>query len=307
MQKLKIGVVGLGNMGRGIANNYVRAKIPLAVWDISPSAMKPFEKLKDVEAVEPGEMAGMCSTIFFVVPSSAEIEDSLKGKDGVLANARKGLVIYDLTTSAPAATKKLSRSAARKGVAYLDAGMSGGSTGADAGTLTLMIGGDERAFKRTRKDLKPFVDKPFYLGKSGSGHTLKLIHNMVCHTIFLATCEGGQVARRAGIKIEDMIEVFNVSNARSYASQFRFPNHILSKKWDGKSRIYNLHKDLGMAVSMAKDLGADVTFGQRTLAFLKKAVGLGMVEKDFTLVYRDFDKILKGSSKPKAGVKRKTR
>ena len=114
------------------------------------------------------------------------------------------------------------------------------------------------------------------------------------------------MAQRAGIKLEDMIEVFNVSNARSYASQFRFPKHILSKKWDGKSRIYNLNKDLGMAVSLAKDLGADVTFGKRTLAFLKKAVGLGMVEKDFTLVYRDFDKILKGSSKPKAGARGKT-
>jgi hypothetical protein len=95
-----------------------------------------------------------------------------------------------------------------------------------------MIGGDERAFNRTRKILKPFVEKTFFLGKSGAGHTLKLIHNMVCHTIFLTTCEGGRMAQRAGIKLEDMIEVFNVSNARSYISQFRFPRHILSKKWD---------------------------------------------------------------------------
>lgn len=305
MQKLKIGVIGLGNMGSGIANNYVRAKMPLAVWDISPAAIKPYRKLKNVEVAEPAEMAGMCSIMFYVVPGSAEIEDSLKGKDGVLSNARRGLVIYDLTTSAPAATKKLARMTARKGIAYLDAGMSGGATGAEAGTLTLMIGGDERVFKRTRKYLQPFVDKTFYLGKSGAGQTLKLIHNMVCHTLFLATCEGGRMARRAGIKLEDMIEVFNVSNARSYASQFRFPRHILSKKWDGKSRIYNLHKDLGMAVSLAKDLGADVSFGERTLAFLEKAVGQGMVEKDFTLLYRDFDKILKGSSKPKGRGKRK--
>lgn len=305
MQKLKIGIVGLGNMGRGIANNYVRAKVPLVVWDVSSTAIKPFRKLKNVEVAEPVAMAGMCSVIFFVVPGSAEIKAALKGRDGVLAHARTGLVLYDLTTSAPAATKKLARMAAKKGVAYLDAGMSGGASGAEAGTLTLMIGGDERAFNRTRKTLKPFVEKTFYLGKSGAGHTLKLIHNMVCHTIFLATCEGGRMAERAGIKLEDMIEVFNVSNARSYISEFRFPRHILSKKWDAKSRIYNLHKDLGMAVTLARDLGADVSLGERTLAFLERAVDQGMIEKDFSLLYRDFEKIRRGRPGPRGGGGRK--
>ena len=305
MQKGKVGVIGLGNMGKGIANSYIRAGVPLAVWDISPAAMKPFRKLKNVEVAKPVEMAGMCSILLFVVPSSKEIEAALKGDDGIIANAKRGLILYDLTTSDPKATHKLAKMAAKKDIPYLDAGMSGGATGAEAGTLTLMIGGDENAFKRSRKYLKPFVKNTFYLGKSGSGHTLKLIHNMVCHTIYLATCEGGRMAERAGIKLEDMVNVFNVSNARSYASEVRFPLHILSKKWDCKSRIYNLHKDLGMAVSLAKSLDADVTLGGRTLAFLKKAVGLGMVEKDYALLYRDFEKIRKGGSASKAGSRKK--
>lgn len=236
-------------------------------------------------------MARRCTVIFFVVPGSSEIEVALRGRDGILANARSGLVLYDLTTSDPAHTRRLAREAAARGVAYLDAGMSGGASGAEAGTLTLMIGGDPRAFRRTRKYLRPFAQNLFYLGKSGTGHTLKLIHNMVCHTIFLATCEGGRMAARAGIKLEDMIAVFNRGNARSYASQVRFPRHILSKKWDGRSRIHNLHKDLHMTISLAKKLGADVTLGRETFAFLAKAVARGMQEKDFTLLYRDFEKV----------------
>jgi 3-hydroxyisobutyrate dehydrogenase len=291
MEKMQVGIIGLGNMGRGIANNYLKANMPLAVWDISPAALKPFQQLKTVEVAEPAKMAGRCSLIFFVVPSSAEIEGILTGKHGILANSRADLVLYDLTTSHPSATRKLARRAARKGIPYLDAGMSGGAGGAEAGTLTLMIGGDERAFRRTRKYLKPFVKRARYLGKSGSGHTLKLIHNMVCHTIFLATCEGGHMAERAGIKLEDMIEIFNISNARSYASQVRFPRHILSKTWDCKSRIYNLHKDLGMAIDLAKELGAGVSLGERTLTFLEKAVDQGLMEKDFSLLYRDFETI----------------
>jgi len=295
MQRVTLGVIGLGNMGRGIANNIAKASYPLAVWDVAPRPVRPFEGRKGVTVSPPAEMARCCAAIFFVVPASSDIEPMLGGRSGILANAREGLVLYDLTTSDPAHTRRLAVEAAGRGVPYLDAGMSGGASGAEAGTLTLMIGGDARAFRRTRKCLEPFSRDLFYLGRSGAGHTLKLIHNMVCHTIFLATCEGGRMAARAGIKLEDMIAVFNRANARSYASQVRFPRHILSRTWDGRSRIYNLHKDLRMAVSLADALGADVTLGKATFAFLEKAVARGMAEKDFTLLFRDFEKIRKAS------------
>lgn len=99
------------------------------------------------------------------------------------------------------------------------------------------------------------------------------------------------MAERAGIKLEDMIAVFNVANARSYASQFRFPQHILSKKWDARSRVFNLYKDLKMANEIGKKLKADISLGNGTLKFLKKAIDLGMQDVDYSLLYRDFDKI----------------
>lgn len=293
MAQAKVGVVGLGNMGRGVAGNLHKAQTPLMVWDVAPEAREPWEKKRGVEILEPGEMAGQASVIFFVVPGSPEIEEALKGRGGVLANARKNLVIYDFTSSDPAVSRKLARRAKAKGVAYLDAGMSGGATGAAAGTLTLMIGGDEKAYRRTKRFLTPIADNLFHLGESGAGHAMKLIHNMVCHSIFMATCEGGKLAERVGLKVEDMIEVFNVSNARSYASQFRFPKHILSEKWDGKSRVYNMIKDVGMAVKMGKKHRAQTAHGEATLEFLEKAVKRGMIEKDFTLLYRDYEKVSK--------------
>lgn len=293
VRTITLGVIGLGNMGRGIARNLVRVGYNVAVWDVAGPALRPFEGKRGATVLKPAEMARRSAVIFFVVPGSSDIEAILHGGNGILAQARRGLVLYDLTTSHPARTRELAKMATVRGVAYLDAAMSGGATGAEAGSLTMMIGGDAQAFRRTRMFLAPFTQHLFYLGKSGAGHTLKLIHNMVCHTIFLATCEGARMAARAGIRLEDMLAVFNVSNARSYASQDRFPRHILSKKWDGRSRIYNLHKDLGMAVALADQLGADVTLGRETFAFLEKAVALGMQEKDFTLLYRDFEKIRK--------------
>ena len=298
MRKMKTGVVGLGNMGGGVARNFAKARAPLMVWDIAPARLKPFAGMTGVEVARPGEMARACDLIVFVVPSSKEVAQCLEGREGILANGRGGLVMYDFTTSDPAKTIQLGKKAAGKGMFLLDAGMSGGASGAEAGTLTLMIGGDKRAFERTRKRLGPIASKLFYLGGPGAGHTLKLVHNLVCHSIFMATCEGGRIAERAGLKLQDVIDVFNAANARSYASEVRFPRHILSKKWDAKSRVYNLLKDLTMAVRMGRKLGADTSFGETTRRFLQKAASRGMLEKDYALLYRDFEKIRRTRPRP---------
>ena len=299
MAEKKVGVVGLGNMGGGIARNFKRAGVPLMVWDVAPAARNAFMETAGIEIAPPGEMAAGCDAIFFVVPATPEITSCFEGNDGVLAKAAKGLVVYDFTTSDPVATKKLAARATTHGIAYLDAGMSGGATGADAGTLTLMIGGDKAAFDRTRYLLDAIAKQIFHLGPSGAGHTMKLIHNMVCHTIFLATCEGGRVAEAAGIKLADMINVVNLSNARSYASEVRFPKHILSGKWDARSRVYNLRKDLTMAVGMADALHTKVPLGKVTRDFLDVAIDQGMTDTDYSRLYERFDEIVASVGKNK--------
>ena len=283
-----VGIIGLGKMGKPIAEELVEANTPLMVWDTSPKARKPFEKLKCAEVAEPSTMASKCAVIIFVVPSSPDVADCLKGKAGILKNAAKGLVLYDFTTSDPAETRKLGCLAEKSGVAYLDAGMGRGLTR----KLVLMIGGDQKAFRRTKKFLAPIVERTFHLGELGSGHAMKLVHNMVLHTIFLATCEGARMTERMGMKVSDMVDVFNVSTAFSYASRHRFPNNILNGSWNGQARIYNPWKDVGIAVRLARECGADVGFGERTLDFLERAISRGMIEQDYSLLYRDYEEIL---------------
>ncbi len=291
-----VGVIGLGRMGNPVAQRFIGAKMPLMLWDVSEEARRPFEKTKGVTIAPPGEIAKSCAVVFFVVPSSDEIAACFKGKDGLLKNARKGLVVYDLTTSDPVKTKRLAKRAERARVGYLDAGMSGGPGNILEGKLTLMIGGDKKLLKRTRRYLAPFVENIFHLGAQGSGHTMKLIHNMVLHTMFLATCEGARLVERLGMRVEDMIDIFNASTAYSYASRHRFPNNILSGTWNGQARIYNLQKDVGIAVGIGKKRRADVQLAEGTLSFLQKAVARGMIEEDLSLLYRDFDQIQKMSA-----------
>ena len=218
-----VGVIGLGRMGNPVAQRFIGAKMPLMVWDVSEERRGPFEEADGVTIATPREIGESCAVVFFVVPSSEEIAACFKGKDGLLKNPKKGLVVYDLTTSDPAKTKRLAKRAERAGLGYLDAGMSGGPGNILEGKLTLIIGGDEKLLKRTRRYLKPFVDHVFHLGALGSGHTMKLIHNMVLHTMFLATCEGARLVERLGMRVEDMIDIFNASAAYSYASRHRFP------------------------------------------------------------------------------------
>ena len=163
----------------------------------------------------------------------------------------------------------------------------------DTGQLLTMVGGDHKVFERTRRYLDPICEHIFYIGESGTGHTLKLLHNIICHVTTLGTAEAGHMAERAGISLKTMIDVFNVSNARSYSSEFRFPRHIISETWDGRSSIFNLHKDIGMGERLAKSLGADARYTNATLDILNKAMSIGMQNDDYTLLYRDFEKIRK--------------
>jgi 3-hydroxyisobutyrate dehydrogenase len=278
-------------MGGPLAQRLAQSGFPLLLWDTVAGAREPFEGKAGVRIAAPGDMAGECSVLFFVVPSSREIGECLVGKDGVLQQGRRGLVICDLTTSDPVETRKLARRAARRGIFYLDAAMSGGPAGILAGTLTLMVGGDAKVLARIRRHLTPFAKNIFHLGGVGSGHAMKLIHNMVLHTIFLATCEGARLAERIGMKVTDFIDICNVSSAYSYASRHRFPNNILNGSWNAQARIYNPWKDVGLAIGLARKCGADVELGKRTFAFLEKAAARGMLEQDYSLLYRDFEEI----------------
>lgn len=282
-----VGVIGLGNMGRGIAKNIAKAGLELLVWDIAEDARQAFAETGKI--TPPSDMAAQADVVIFVVPGSAQIDEIL---DDMLAGARADLILWDFTTSDPVYTKKLATRAAEAGVTYMDVGMTGGGAkGADEGTMTLMIGGDADALDRSRPALEACAGTLIHLGPSGAGHTMKVVHNLITHTNFLACSEAGRLAEAAGIDLADMIKVFNAGNARSFISERRFPDHILSETWDGRSRIFNLHKDVGMAVALSKELGSPMRLGHQTLAWIEAAVAAGMEEEDFTRLYPALDKL----------------
>ena len=277
---MKAAVFGLGQMGRGIAVNLHRAGHLVGGWDVLERARDALPP--DVPRLLPRQLAEVADVLLFVVPSSVEIEACL---DDLLDVSRPGQVLVDLTTSRPADTIRIAARASAAGRSYLDGGMSGGALGADAGRLTLMMGGDAEVLQSCRPLLEVIAAKVFHLGDVGAGHTMKLVHNMVCHTNFLALVEGCRMAERTGLALPAVIDVINAGNARSYVSEARFPNHILSGRFDGRSTVANLAKDLRMAAEMAED----APYTELTSKLLDRAVADGYSLEDFTKLYELYD------------------
>ena len=282
-------VIGLGNMGRGIARNLDRAGRLAAAWDIVEATRANAQLSSDVALVPPSQF-GRLGFILFVVPGSAQIEEMLPG---ILARPHDGETLIDLTTSDPANTKLNAAKAQATGRAYVDCGMSGGAIGADTARMALMVGGADDAIAACTPVFDLIAGTVTPVGPSGAGHTIKLLHNMVCHTNFMVLAEAGRLAERAGIPLETAINVFNAGNARSYISEQRFPNHILSGKFNGRSTVFNLAKDLGMADTLAVALGGPNAYTVLTAVILARAVATGLGAQDFTRLYEVYEELLR--------------
>ena len=275
-----IGFVGLGNMGKPIFDNINKEFSNVFCFDKDTSKLKINKFSSSLN-----EIFEKCKIIIFCIESNEQIIDIIK------ENAiKKNTIIIDLTSSLPELTKQISSYLKIFESHYIDAGMSGGALGASNGTLTLMLGGSKTICKKIDFILKTFAKNIFYLGKSGNGHLMKLLHNSVCHSIFLINCEILNIAKSYGITDTDVIDVFNKSNARSYISENRFPNNILNGKFNGKSTIKNLKKDLKMMNSILKNSKSKKKYTELSNEILSK-IDDKLNMEDFTNIYKMWDKI----------------
>lgn len=272
-----ISVVGLGKMGLGIYKRLCNENIIIYGYDNNSKIIKNNTYVNFLEIEKLLELSDL---VLFVVPSNDEIFNIIKKY-----TLKKNSVFLDLTTSMPDQTIKIKKYLSKKNVEYFDAAMSGGANGANNGTLTLMVGARETQLNKYKSVLDKISQNIFFYGKVGSGHSMKLLHNSVCHGIFLMMCEIGHLGEEMGIKLNDLIETFNVSNARSFISEHRFPNHILNNKFDGNSYLKNLKKDLDMIESISNKSKNSNNYIQLTNKLLKN-FNKNYDNHDFTELYK---------------------
>lgn len=276
MNELRIGFIGLGNMGGRMATCITKAGVDVLGYD--PVAAN----VSAAGATAAGSAADVVDgsdIVLLSLPKSAVVEAVMLGDGGVLGHVRDGQIVVDLSTSAPASTRMIAGKVAAAGASYLDAGISGGAAAAEKGEIVLMVGGEESTLERARPALEHFSSKIFYTGASGAGHTTKLINNFLNAITLSATAEAMVAGKKAGLDLEVLLDVINNSSGVSFASLNRFPKIIKGDYLKGGLTNSLMMKDVLAYVDLASDLGVASPNSAGPLASFGLANALGYAEQ----------------------------
>lgn len=296
---MQIGFIGIGVMGRPMTLNLLKAGHHVTIFARHPEKAEVQEVLQAgaKQAPSPRAVAMVSDMVITMLPNSPEVEEVVTGEQGILAGARQGLIIIDMSTIAPATSRKLGELAATRGVHFLDAPVSGGSQGAVNGTLTIMVGGEQDIFEQARPVLEAMgkAENIFYVGPQGTGEVVKLVNNILVGTIAASIAESFVLGVKAGVDVETMAKIIGVSAGASWQLSAQFPLRAFNGSFQPGFMTDLLHKDLGLALELAaeKQTSVPMTALARQLYEMARAAGYG--REDYTSLL----KVLEGM----AGVK----
>lgn len=282
---LQVGMIGLGAMGLPMARNVMKAGFPLTVWARRPESAEAIRGEGAQWAETPRELAARCDVIVTVVTNSPDVR-GLVLDDGLLDGARPGTVIVDMSTIAPAVTRELAQHCAERDVRFLDAPVSGGTQGAEAGTLTIMVGGDGDALERARPVLEAMGKKIFHVGPSGAGEVVKLVNNMLVGTIAAATAEALMLGVKAGADVVTMADVVGASTGASWQLANQFPLRAFSGSFKPGFMTDLLVKDLELALELGDEMQAPLALTTLARRLYGESQEHGYGREDYTSVLR---------------------
>jgi 3-hydroxyisobutyrate dehydrogenase len=268
----KVGIVGVGNMGGRIARRIHDAGVEIAGYD---QAREQVAAAGIPAAATVAELVGSVDVVLLSLPDSRVIESVVLGDGGIAESCHEGQVVVDLSTAAPDSSIRIHDELASRGVSFLDAGISGGAKAAEAGTLTLMIGGDREVLERVSPILDAFSNKIFHMGAPGAGHTAKLLNNFLNGISLAATAEVMVAGRKAGLDPAQLLDVINASSGMNWASVNRFPHIVRGDYLEGGLTGKLMAKDLSLYLELVAQLGVPSFTGPAALATFDTANDLG--------------------------------
>ncbi len=254
---MRVGFFGTGNMGRPMAANILKAGHQLTVWDLRHEATRELENLGATRANDLPALSSAVRVTLLSLPNDAIVEKVVfgDGGPGLMAGAHAGDVIFDLSTVSPATTRRLSERAAAKGVRLIDAPVSGSVSGAQAGTLAVMIGASKDVIAPFEAVLRAIGTNLFCLGEVGRGNVLKLLNNLVALTNQAALCEAMALADRLGVPRATVGEVVGKSSGASFILDRKLAA-LVEHDYQAGFFVDLARKDLGLALDLAESVGA---------------------------------------------------
>lgn len=283
---VKVGFIGTGQMGRPMAERLLAAGFALTVHDRRPEAARPLLAQGARWAETPTGAAAGAERVITMLPSSAEVEAVVLGPDGILEQIAPGAIVLDMSSADPASTRRLAERVAERGGIMLDAPVSGGVKGAREGRLTIMVGGPLEAFEACRPLLAAMGAKLFHVGGPGTGHAMKAVNNACSAAGLLITAEAVAVAVKAGVHPARAVEILQAGTGRSHASDYKFPEFVLTGRFDAGFALGLLAKDLDCYTRLAREVGVPSLVGGTVAELYRLAVSLGMAAEDHTAIVR---------------------
>ena len=254
---MRVGFLGLGAIGAPMAAHLAK-RDSLTVWNRTRARATEFAALHRAQAAAtPREAASGAEVVITCLPTSREVEAVLDGPDGLEAGLQRGALLIDCTSGDPGASRRIARRLAERGVGFADAPVSGGVSGAEAGTLTVMVGGDEETFTRARPVLSAFGKRIEHLGPVGAGHAMKAVNNALLAVNLIAVGEALAALVKAGVLARTAVEVLNASSGRSFVSEVLVPERVLTGRWPRTFRLALLDKDVGIARTFLHEAGVE--------------------------------------------------
>lgn len=281
-----IAFIGLGNMGGPMAANLVKAGYAVRAFDLASASLEAAVAAGASAATSARDAVEGAQFVISMLPASRHVEGLFLGEGGILSAIEPNALVIDSSTIAPASARKVAEAATARGLAMLDAPVSGGTAGAAAGTLTFIVGGDAGALERARPVLSSMGKNIFHMGGAGAGQVAKLCNNMALGVIMAVTGEAIALGVKHGLDAAALSQMMAVSTSRSWATEVCnpwpgvLPNAPASRGYTGGFGNDLMLKDLGLAAEAAMGVGASIPLGElaRNLYAMNSHAGRGTLD-----------------------------
>lgn len=279
-------------MGYPMARHLLEAGHRVALWSHTASkAQELAKKGNGIACATPKEVGANADCIFLCVGDTDMSEKVILGKDGIVEGAKPGTVIVDASTVSPSASRKIGAALKEKGFHFLDAPCTGSRPGAEGGTLTFMIGGDQTVFEKAKPYFEPMGKNLYYCGGSGMGLNAKLTQNLVLSNILQAFNEGMVLATKAGVKPELMLQILDNSAAKSGLISYKAP-FVFKRDFSTNFSVKWMHKDIGLMLDSAKELDVPLPLTSLTQQLFRATIAKGYGEEDICSTIKVLEEIV---------------
>jgi 3-hydroxyisobutyrate dehydrogenase-like beta-hydroxyacid dehydrogenase len=291
-----VGFIGVGNMGNPMAGNVLKS-FPMVVFDLHAPAMANLVAAGAKAGASAHDVVDRCEVVLTCLPASPDVEAAYLGPEGLIARARPGSVLVDLSSVLPSTPRTLEPAATARGVHFLESPVSGGVAGARAATLALMVGGDPGVLERVRPILRCIGPNIFHVGPVGAGNTVKAINNMMASVNSLAMMEGVAVGVKAGLDPMTVYEVVKASSGGSKALE-RIVTNVVPRKFEPGFKVRLMNKDLDTFNTIAKELHVPVAFANVAQRYQQAAMAAGLADMDTSVCMTIIERLAAIEAKP---------